>query len=537
MAIAVLLVTAGGKPLPAAYGLVSAEVVREVGRIPHARLLLAGGDLPKRRFPALDDDALAPGRPVTIAVRVDEATTELFAGQVARLRLELQGGAPRLGVELKDAAWRLVRVPRSAIYPDGTDADAVAAVLARAKVKAGTIEGAEVRHPALVQYDATDWDFILARAAANGCAVTVKDGAVSMRPWSVAGPAALTLDIGVDPVADLELELDATGQPETVEAAGWDLAAGTLTDPAAAAAFALAQGDVDPAAAAAALTPGTARLAHLAALPPAELRALASGRLARARLAMLRGRVRIGGRAVELLDLVALKGVGKRFTGSAPVGGVRHVVAANAWTTDLELGLPAPPSAPPPSPPARALTVGIVQAAEEDPLGERRIPVLLPGLTAGGDASGVVRARLASPQAGKERGAAFRPQEGDEVVVGFVANDPREPVVLGALFGSRNPPYAPFAAADADAPRGFGSAAASIEMVEGTDKASVLLRAKGSSVTIALADGAESIALADANGNELVLDKAGIRLSSAKDLVLDAGSGKVAVTGGSIALN
>jgi len=540
--VAVPIVTAGGAALGAAALLVSVEVVREVGRIPHATLVLDDGDVPGRRLAMLDDAALAPGAAVTVGVRVDETTTPLFAGLVARVRLAVRGGVPRVVVECKDRAWALTRPRRSAIYPESNDADAVATVLARAGIAAGAFDGDGVVHPELVQWDATDWDFILARAEANGLAVTVKDGALSMRTWAQPGAPALDLELGRDPVEEIELDLDAGGLGEDVAAVGWDPAAGELTDPAAAPAFALDQGDLDPAAVAADLGLGATTLAHLAPLPPAELRAWAGGRLARERLAMLRGRVRIAGTDVEPLATVKLAGVGARFAGTATVGGVRHLVEDNAWTTDVQLGLPAPSplsardAGAVPLPPARGLVVGLVEAAaEDDPAGERRVRVRLPGLVAGGDATGAVWARLATPEAGAERGVLFRPREGDEVVVGFLADDPRAPVVLGAMFGSRTAPYAPFAAADAEVARGFGSKAASVEMIEGEDKASLRIRLGKSSLTLALAEGAESIVLEDANGNALAMDKDGVRLKSAKAFAVEA-SGEAGIKGSALSL-
>ena len=34
----------------------------------------------------------------------------------------------------------------------------------------------------------------------------------------------------------------------------------------------------------------------------------------------------------------------------------------------------------------------------------------------------------------------FRPEPGDEVIVGFLNDDPRQAVILGAVYGSKNTP-------------------------------------------------------------------------------------------------
>lgn len=49
-------------------------------------------------------------------------------------------------------------------------------------------------------------------------------------------------------------------------------------------------------------------------------------------------------------------------------------------------------------------------------------------------------ARLSTPMAGGGRGAFFRPEVGDEVVVGFEAGDINRPVVLGSVWNDQQQP-------------------------------------------------------------------------------------------------
>ncbi|MEM7038819.1 MAG: phage baseplate assembly protein V, partial [Bacteroidota bacterium] len=77
-------------------------------------------------------------------------------------------------------------------------------------------------------------------------------------------------------------------------------------------------------------------------------------------------------------------------------------------------------------------------AFEADPAKQFRVKVKLPTLN---QKDGMVFARLASFYAGKQYGAHFRPEKGDEVVVGFFNDDPRQAVILGSLHSSANPPF------------------------------------------------------------------------------------------------
>lgn len=51
-------------------------------------------------------------------------------------------------------------------------------------------------------------------------------------------------------------------------------------------------------------------------------------------------------------------------------------------------------------------------------------------------------ARLVTPMAGKERGLFFRPEVGDEVMVGFEKGDPTHAYILGSVWNQKDPPPA-----------------------------------------------------------------------------------------------
>ncbi len=540
--LAVPTITSNGAALPAEFELVSVEVVREVNRIPYAQIVLIDGEVAKAEFPALDSDALAPGAEIEIKVRVGDDVTPLFKGAVSRVRLEFADGGPRLAVECKDKAFRLTAVRRCEIYTDGSDADAIGAILRRAQVDAGDLGSGEAQ-PALVQYDTTDWDFIVSRAEATGAAVVVADGALSLKPLDVSGSAVASFQLGLDEIEDFELELDAGRQIPEFSAIGWDLPEGVATEAAAAEALALAQGNVDPADAGRKLGLPDSVLRHLVPMSGVELKAWASARLAQSRLAMLCGRLTVGGTGtIAPMDLIELNGFGARFNGNALVSGIRHTVEHGDWRCDLRLGLTDESfskrddiTAPPAQgllPGATGLHIGLISDYADDPDGEYRVRVTLPGMTAGED---LLWARLMAPEAGNERGWFFRPDPGDEVVLGFFDDDPRQPVVLGALFGSKNRPPPPFAdLSDKNVAKGLltkhGLA------IECQDQDNPVMSLKTPKALLALDDDKGELRLSDGNSNSIVLSKDGVTIKSGKDFMLEA-SGKVVLKGATIDAN
>jgi len=80
------------------------------------------------------------------------------------------------------------------------------------------------------------------------------------------------------------------------------------------------------------------------------------------------------------------------------------------------------------------LVVGTVTNIN-DPNQSGRVKVLFPGLDQSQESAW---GRILAPGGGVSRGSVSIPEVGDEVLVAFEGGDPRQPVVLGGLFGSKS---------------------------------------------------------------------------------------------------
>jgi Rhs element Vgr protein len=543
--IPVASISSAGKAMDERFELMSVEIHRELNRIPEATLVLLDGSVAARKFALSDDPFFELGKRIKIALRYegDDADTMLFDGLVVRHAVESLAEGTQLRVELKDAAFKLTRQRKSAVFRKQSDDQIIGKLIRDAGVRVGKLATTKPAHDELVQYYASDWDFIVARADVMGMVVSVHLGAVSVQPMAPAGEPRLELAHGLGSVSELELELDAGQQWAEVAGVGWDLQKQALTAPEQADDPKIQvgkQGKLDPAAVAAALGGGQYTLLHPAALPPAELKAWADARLLRSRLALLRGRAVVPGNPkLAPLDTVTVSGVGDRFDGTALVSAVIHRVDHDGWQTELRLGLSPewfvrqPDIAEVPAggllPAITGLQIATVAAFEADPLGEHRIKVKLPALD---DKQGFVWARVARPDAGKERGQVFWPEPKDEVVVGFLDGDPRQAIVLGALHGKTNPP--PAAAgqpSEANDTRAIVSRAGSLIAFD--DKKKTITIATPGKNSVVIDDQAKAITIADQHGNTITMDDKGITLKSASDLTIDA-AGKVAIKGSAV---
>ena len=169
------------------------------------------------------------------------------------------------------------------------------------------------------------------------------------------------------------------------------------------------------------------------------------------------------------------------------------------------------------------LHVGVTTQLESDPEGEDRILVQIPIID--NEEQGIW-ARIAALDAGENRGSFFRPEVGDEVIVGFINDDPNDAVILGMLNSSVKP--APLTAADDNHEKGFVTRSG-MKMIFNDDKISYTLETPAGKKLI-LDEDAGTISVEDEHKNVLTLDDKGITLESAGDINIKA-SGDVNMEG------
>ena len=539
-AITTTICDKSGKAMKSTYELLSVDIERAVNRIPRCSLKLLDGDLTKGTFPISDDELFAPGAEITVKVRYDKKPDAVvFIGVVVRHGLDMSRGGSVLNVELRDKAVALTQPRKSLVHLKSSDAEVIGKLAEAVGLTAGSVAATKPKHLQLVQYHATDWDFMAARAETQGLALTVTDGEYSLTPLVPTGPAAHSFALGKEEIFGVELEADGLHQVSGVQGLAWDLAEKADTAAAVAAAATSPIGNLDGEKVARALGFTKTTLSHPAPVDPDELKAWVDGRLARNRMSLIRGRIATRGfAAVKLLDVVQLAKMGARFAGKSVITGIRHRITTRGWQTDLQLGFspdlfchePQVMEAPAAGllPGVSGLQLGIVAAFEADPLKAMRVKVLLPGIDA---KAGAVWARLAMPDAGPKRGTLFRPEPGDEVVVGFFNSDPRQPVILGAMFGAKNPAHADFGdPSDKNLLKGIVSRAGVKLLFSDGDQPKVYIETPGKNKLL-LDDEAKAISVTDQHGNSITLDDKGITIKSAKDLILDGSAGNVTIKG------
>ena len=523
--VVTLAISVDGAELPGTVPVLGAEVVSQANRIPYARLRIGDGDSARGDFARSSGDLFVPGATLSISAGYHGKTEPVFSGIVLSQRVVVRRGSSWLEVECRDPAFKMTLVRRNRYFEKQSDSDIAGTLLDEYSgdgISAGDITATTVVHPQLLQYQATDWDFLVSRLEAAGQLCFVNGGKISSTTPSLSGKPVADLGFGAT-VLELDAEIDARTQTGGVRALAWDPAGQQLLDVSAADPGWGGNGNLSASNLSGAAGRKEDLLWHGGSLASDELQTLADGALLRARLAASRGRVRFQGlSAVQPGSLLSLSRVSDRFNGSVYVTGVRHEFGGGNWTTDAEFGMPRETHAERVAmshlPAAglaaavRGLQIGIVTELAGDPDKEHRIRVKVP--LAGMDEQGVW-ARVATLDAGDQRGTVFRPEKDDEVVLGFLHADPAQPVVLGMLHSSAKAP--PITPTDDNDEKGYVSRSKVALRFDDKKKVAILETPGGNRLTLSDDDG--GVTLEDQNGNSIVLSKDGIALTSGKKAV------------------
>lgn len=171
----------------------------------------------------------------------------------------------------------------------------------------------------------------------------------------------------------------------------------------------------------------------------------------------------------------------------------------------------------------------------KDPDGQGRVKVKLPWAADTGDAAFEAWARLATLMAGSGRGTWFVPDVNDEVLVAFEAGDPRCPCVVGALWnGSDSPPETMDGGGSNDLRVIKSRSGHQIRLDDTQGQETITVETPGGQ-KLTMKDTPASLEIADANGNSIKLEPAGITVTSAAKVTVNAST--VEVSAGMLTVN
>jgi Rhs element Vgr protein len=513
------------------------SIYRELNKIPYATIRIADGSAADSDFEIGNSGEFSLGKSIEIKLGYNTDDESVFRGIIVGNSHAIHGRQSTLVLTCKHEAVKMTISPKSRHFNDVMDSDVVEQILQENELTDTQIPSFGHTHEQLLQANVSDWDYILARIDSNGMACSI-DGAKFMviKP-DPSEDSVHTLTFGSN-IISYRSESDIRSQATVVKASSWDYANQEVQE--------VEGADLDSA------SPGNVSASTIADIIGQEfaiktsgmlsseaLQSLADAKKQKQSLSKIKGTVAFSGSAEVIPgNWITIEGVGEQFSGKAFVSAIRHDVRQGNWVTEATLGWDEDfytekfnsnsiSSSSGQFSRIQGLHIGVVTDII-DPNGEGRVKVRLPLVNP--DDSGIF-ARVSTMDAGDSRGTFFRPEIDDEVIVGFINDDPSHPVILGMVHSSAKP--TPFEPEEANDIKGYVSRSEIKITIHDGDKSIIIETPGGRKLT--MDDNAGSIQIEDSAGNIITMDDNGIVMDSPQEINLKGGT-KISLSAPEIAI-
>lgn len=477
-------------------------------------------------FEQSEGDLFIPGNEITISLGYDTNREVAFNGVVVAQRLVVNSVGAKLLISCNDKAFNMTKGRFNAIFKEQKESKVFKSILSKYNGIKLDLEETLDEIPSIIQYNTTDWDFIAMRARANNMIITTHQNIVAIK----------SIDFSKEPVSeintaqlviDIDLNLNSEQMISEVDLLTWNSQKQEETQISTPIRDSLAQGNLPTQKLANNITNQKISKKTTAPLTEAQLKVLGKSVESETTLNKIKGKIVVPGTTKIIAgDLVKLSGFSARFNGKAFVSRVVHLLTDGEWLTTFYVGAPARFRDALPSifdfPMVTASGIeghqlGTVLQTAGDPAGENRILITLPTLNGIAQQDGLW-ARLAGPYASKDAGFFFYPEIGDEVLVSFINNDPRVPIIVGALYNDKNTPKE--IPEENNRFKSITSRSGIQIRFDEEEQELSLHTPNGNRVT--LSDNDAAIQMTDVNENTVTLNQDGIKLESSSDIFLSA---------------
>ncbi|WP_343706923.1 type VI secretion system tip protein VgrG [Flavobacterium sp.] len=526
--IATFVVKVNGSPIADELSVLSVHIEKKVNRIASAKVTILDGEPNTGKFDASSSATFVPGASISIEAGYDNTNAVIFSGVIMSqtIRVDnLVGSA--LEVECRDNAIKMIVGRKSLTYSKQKDSDIMTSLIGNYSGLSADVTATSTTWPEQVQFYVTDWDYLLALAEANGLIVTTLNGKISVFPPDKTTTSVLTVTYG-DTLLEFNAKLNAVTQLGNVAANSWDFKTQAVVTGNAAPNVS-GSGNLTTKKLSEVVGLSTYQLQTSAPLETADLTNWSKAQIIKSEYSKIMGEAKFQG--TNLVDpgkYMTFAGLGDRFNGDYLIAGVVHDLSQGNWVSEVSLGLSPfwfteepDVMAPPASglvPGAKGLFNATVKQMYEDPDSQYRVLVDVPLLDPKGQG---IWARLTNFYSTSGAGAFFMPEVGDEVILGFINEDPRYPIILGSVYSSTS--IKPFTGLDPNQKNSIKAIVSKSGIsVQFDDENKVWTVATPNKNTIIISDKDKKITIQDENNNSIVMSSSGIDLSSQKNINISA---------------
>lgn len=501
----------------------------EINKIASATILIADGGamgVANDTFTNSEGNDFIPGNEIEISLGYDSSRKPVFKGIIVSQGLMVKNGKSQLIITCKDKAVKMTKGRFNAIFQDKTDSDVIKSIVGKYSIPI-TSDSTAATLPIIMQYNCSDWDFLMIRAEANSMTVLTDKNKLIVKKNDFNTEPKFEINASQF-IIDIDLILNSENISDTYVMTAWDGKKQEITKTSVNLADGLSQGNITAKNLSAAIDNGDSKHYSSTPLSTDELKLWGESLANKAVLSKIQGKISVPGTTdISAGDFINLSGFSARFNGKAYVSKISHVIQEGNWITKLTIGKSPQWHSSLPDveetfasgliPASNGTQIAKVKKIVEDPDGNYRVLVTLPAFSGTGQDDGIW-ARLALPYVSADAGFFFFPELNDEVLVTFINNDPRYPVITGSLYSAKNKPKE-----IPDEKNQFKSiySKSGIKIRFDDEDKILTIETPGKNVLI-LDDKNKTVSLKDISGNSVVMNDSGISMDSPKDIQISA---------------
>lgn len=527
-----------GAKIKDTYLVHSIETYHEINKISYARVFIFDGTPAEQKFEISETSTFMPGNKVEIDLGYESKEKPIFNGIIVKQGIQIrEKGGSMLIVTVKDKAVKMTLGRKNNIYAKTTDSDLIGKLIGNNGLDKD-VDSTSVQYEKIVQYYATDWDLMLMRAEINGLIVTLDDNKVVVKKPDTSQEPVVEVGYGTS-IYNLRADINSESQvkADAIKGASWDYTTQKLFESGPGSVSVTEPGNYSSATLTKVFNISDLPLQTGSSFNTDSLKSWASAEVQRSKLSKITGFVSFQGMPdVKTGKVIKLSGVGARFNGNAFISSVKHTIESGNWVTEVGFGVSfewfseqqrniEAPNASGLLPAIRGLQTGIVKKVATDPNSEFRVLVELPLLKSDDKQ---MWARLATFYTTVKGGSFFMPENEDEVVIGFMNDDPNDPIILGSLYSKNiDPPFTP----DEDNTKKAIYTKGKLHVLFNDKDKIIEISTPGGNI-VTLDDKSKEISLKDINNNKILMSDSGINIDSASDIKITA-SGSITTSAGS----
>ncbi|MEL6559875.1 MAG: phage baseplate assembly protein V [Bacteroidota bacterium] len=453
-------------------GLIGISVNTAINKIPKARLEFNFNQFisdkcgnknysitPANAFDSGEENkeiSFTPGTEIIISIGWEEERQQVFKGLITKHQLVVKNdGSQILTLECKHIANKMTLATKTRmLHQDvgtGSNGDEVNrvdddSILIHLVENSDTDLTLNIQdqplfsfdHENMIQYNCSDWDFLVMRAEATSRVCVVSGDEIILLHPKIDKPTEFKIATG-DNLMEYAAELDETLIFPEVTIHSWEIDEQDMQEVSESAVNLLPDAHT---------VREEAFLNYPADLSVNESRAWVKNLIDRKALAKVRSTAKLKGtNGIAIGQTISLSEFARGWNKDAFVSGIKHVIVKGSWYTYVQFGLTdkkhaeiyniAGKVSEPIMPAIPGLHYGKAVDYKKSEGGHELLEV---EMSTGNESATkqTLYARLSTFSAGSNGGAIFRPYPGDEVVIGFIGNDPRFPIVLGVLYNSQD---------------------------------------------------------------------------------------------------